>query len=104
MRLRHRPLASLTVLLALGGSLYADDWQPDPQFRSLFNGKDLTGWCFRAQGDKKSPHVGAAVEKFDGQTETNDPGRFSAKDGILTVNFPKGKDRLIAKLDTVEEF
>ena len=44
------------------------------------------------------------MEKFDGKTQSSDDGRFSAKDGILTVNFPKGKDRLIAQLDTVKEF
>ena len=46
----------------------------------------------------------ATPEKFDGKTQSSDDGRFTAKDGILTVNFPKGKDRLIAQLDTVEEF
>ena len=28
----------------------------------------------------------------------------SARDGILTVNFPRGRERLISQLDTVEEF
>ena len=31
-------------------------------------------------------------------------GRYSARDGILTVNFPKGRERLISQLYTVEEF
>lgn len=101
MRLRNLLLTFVTFLL--GGTLYAGDWQPEPGFRSLFNGKDLTGWCFRAKADKKS-NVRAIVEKFDGKTESSDNGRYSAKDGILTVNFPKGKERLIAQLDTVEEF
>ncbi len=92
------------LVLLPGSSLFADDWQPDPQFRSLFNGKDLSGWCFRAAVDRKSPRAGAVVAKFDGKTESSDNGRFSAKDGILTVNFPKGKERLIAQLYTVEEF
>jgi len=92
------------LVLVLGRTVHAGDWQPDPGFRSLFNGKDLTGWCFRAKADKKSPNVRAVVEKFDGKTQSSDNGRYSAKDGILTVNFPKGKVRLIAKLDTVEEF
>ncbi len=102
MRLRN--LLFTFLALILNNTLYAGDWQPDPGFRSLFNGKDLTGWCFRAKADKKSPNVRAVVEKFDGKTESSDNGRYSAKDGILTVNFPKGKDRLIAQLDTVEEF
>ena len=102
MRLHHLSIAFLT--LPFCGSLYADDWKPDPGFRSLFNGKDLSGWCFRAKVDRKSPKVGDVVEKFDGKARSSDDGRVSAKDGILTVNFPKGKDRLIAQLDTVEEF
>src|SRR5437016_3179165 len=83
MRLRNLLLTFLALLL--GNTLYAGDWQPDPGFRSLFNGKDLTGWCFRAKADKKSPHVRAVVEKFDGKTESSDNGRYSAKNGILTV-------------------
>jgi len=102
MRLHHLSIACLT--LAFGGPLYADEWKPDAEFRSLFNGKDLSGWCFRAKVDRRSPKAGDVVEKFDGKTQSSDDGRFSAKDGILTVNFPKGKDRLIAQLDTVEEF
>jgi hypothetical protein len=102
MRLHHLSIAFLT--LTFGGPIYADDWKPDPGFRSLFNGKDLSGWCFRAKADRKSPKVGEVVEKFDGKAQSSDDGRFSAKDGILTVNFPKGKDRLVAQLDTVEEF
>src|SRR4051812_19090756 len=97
MQFRHLTFTFLAVVL--GGTVRADDWQPDPGFRSLFNGKDLTGWCFRAKVDKKSSNVGMVVEKFDGKSASSDNGRFSAKDGILTVNFPKGKDRLIAKLD-----
>ena len=72
--------------------------------KSLFNGKDLTGWCFRAKVDRKSPRVGEVTEKFDGKTQSSDAGRYSAQDGILTVNFPKGQERLIAQLYTVEEF
>jgi hypothetical protein len=102
MRLRH--VLFTFLVLVPGGTLRADDWQPEPEFRRLFNGNDLTGWCFRAKADKKSPQAGEIVEKFDGKTQSSDDGRYSAKDGILTVNFPKGKDRLIAQLYTVEEF
>jgi hypothetical protein len=103
MRLHHLLFASL--FLVPSGGVDAEDWKPDPQFRSLFNGKDLTGWSFRAKVDGKSPKVGDVVEKFDGKTRSSDAGRYSAKDGILTVNFPpKGQERLIAQLYTVEEF
>jgi Domain of Unknown Function (DUF1080) len=97
---------SLVVLSAVcfANVAHADDWQPEPGFRSLFNGKDLTGWCFRAKVDDKSPIVGDVTEKFDGKAESSDAGRYSAHDGILTVNFPKGRDRLISSLYTVEEF
>ncbi len=102
--MRIRALSFTLFTFLCGGSLFAGDWQPDPGFRSLFNGKDLTGWCFRGKADKKSPKSGAILEKFDGKTSSSDAGRYSAKNGILTVNFPKGKDRLIAQLYTVEEF
>lgn len=98
-----KPVLLLLSLLAVT-SLHAEDWTPEPGFTSLFNGKDLSGWCFRAKTEKKDPQVGAVVEKFDGKTESSDAGRYSAKDGILTVNFPKGQERLIAQLYTVQEF
>jgi hypothetical protein len=86
-------LALLSFPLAAG----ADDWQPETGFRSLFSGKDLTGWCFRAK-------AGDVTETFEGKTESSDAGRYSARDGILTVNFPKGRERLISALYTVEAF
>jgi Domain of Unknown Function (DUF1080) len=97
-----RMLLSLVALLSvsLATVVHAEDWQPEPGFKSLFNGRDLTGWCFRA----KSRGVGDITEKFDGKTASSDAGRYSARDGILTVNFPKGQERLISRLDTVEEF
>lgn len=101
-----RTLLSLVgmVLVFLAPVAQADDWQPDPGFRSLFNGRDLSGWCFRAKVDRQSPRVGAVTETFDGKTQSSDAGRYSARDGILTVNFPKGRERLISQLYTVEEF
>src|SRR3984957_17064313 len=102
MRTQLSLVALLSVSLAT--VVHADDWQPEPGFKSLFNGRDLTGWCFRAKVDRKSPRVGDVTEKFDGKTASSDAGRYSARDGILTVNFPKGQERLISRLDTVEEF
>jgi hypothetical protein len=95
---------SVLALLMTATAVCADDWQPEPGFRSLFNGNDLTGWCFRTKVDRTSPKAGEVTERFDGKTESSDAGRYSAKDGILTVNFPKGQERLIAQLYTVEEF
>jgi hypothetical protein len=45
MRLHHLLFAFL--FLVPSGGVDAEDWKPDPQFRSLFNGKDLTGWKLR---------------------------------------------------------
>ena len=89
MRMQLSLVALLTVPLA--SVARADDWQPEPGFRSLFNGRDLTGWCFRARAERDSPKAGAVAEKFDGKTESSDAGRYSARDGILTVNFPRSR-------------
>ena len=97
------PLA-LVVLLLFATVAHAEDWKPDPGFRSLFNGKDLTGWCFRARVDDRSPAIGEVTETFDGKVESSDAGRYSARDGVLTINYPKGKRSLIAALYTVEQF
>jgi hypothetical protein len=102
MRTQLSVVALLSVSLAT--VVHADDWQPEPGFKSLFNGRDLSGWCFRAKVDRKSPRVGEVTERFDGKTESSDAGRYSARDGILIVNFPKGQERLVAQLYTVEEF
>jgi hypothetical protein len=102
---------SLFIILFIGivgfGSispLSAAKWKPDPGFTSLFNGKDLSGWCFRAKTGKEVMKAGDIIASFDGKTESNDDGRYSAKKGILTVNFPKGKERLVSQMYTVEEF
>ena len=102
MRMQLSLVALLSVSFAT--VVHADDWQPDPGFRSLFNGRDLTGWCFRAKADRNATKVGDVTEKFDGKTESSDAGRYSGREGILTVNFPKDQERLIAQLYTVEEF
>jgi hypothetical protein len=97
------PLVAL-LTLALATVAHADDWRPEPGFRSLFDGKDLSGWCFRAPAARDSPKAGEVTERFDGKAESSDAGRYSARDGILTVNFPRGRERLISALYTVEEF
>ena len=47
---------------------------------------------------------GKILESFEGKTASSDAGRYSAKEGILTVNFPEGQERLIAQLHTTAEF
>ncbi|HJZ53395.1 MAG TPA: DUF1080 domain-containing protein [Gemmataceae bacterium] len=58
--------------------------EPEPGTVELFNGKDLTGWGYKA-GDK--------FEAFDGKTQSSD-GRYSVKDGALVVNPGKGIKQL----------
>lgn len=53
MRTRLSLVALLWVSLAT--AVHADDWQPDPGFKRLFNGKDLTGWCFRTGWTETPP-------------------------------------------------
>lgn len=96
----------LALLLALGmtASLHAEDWKPEEGFISLFNGKDLTGWCFREKTKKDDPNPGAIVAKHDGKTEAADAGRYIVKDGVIAVTFPTEADKLTGQLYTVAEF
>ena len=95
----------IALLLALAiSTLHAEDWKPETGFTSLFNGKDLTGWCFRAKTDKKDPNPGAITEKHDGKTEAKDAGQYFVKDGIFTVNFPTEMDKLTGQIYTQAEF
>ncbi|MDP3068991.1 MAG: DUF1080 domain-containing protein [Opitutaceae bacterium] len=84
----------LAALLPLGA---ADAFKPEPGFVSLFNGRDLTGWCYRdgARTDEK------VAVTFDGKAAASD-GRFSAKDGVLIVH-PR-LPRLAQKIWTTAEF
>ena len=81
----------------------AGEWQPEPGFRSLFNGHDLTGWCFRAKTKRDDPKVGEVLETFDGKTISSDK-RYYAKDGVFVIEFPDEKDRLTGQIYTVEQF
>lgn len=92
----HAFLVSSVTVLFLASALRADDWKPDEGFTSLFNGKDLTGWCFRTK-------EGEVTEKFDGKVSSTE-GRYSAQDGVLTVNPPVGVPRLVAQIWTAKEF
>ena len=75
----------------------ADDFELEPGFESLFNGKDLTGWQFRpdAKGNGR-------VATFDGQRSSDD-GRYMAKNGRLIVTTP-AEGRRIQQLWTTREF
>ena len=75
-------LAALTTALA-------DDFKLEPGYISLFNGTDLTGWCYNK------------TNTFDGKGASSD-GRYSAKDGIFIVH-PK-TPRLMQIIWTTREF
>lgn len=93
----------LITLLAVTTLAHADDWTPEPGFISLFNGKDLSGWCYRAKTKKDDPKPGEILTKFDGKAESDDR-YYSAKDGVIRVNFPTEADKLTGQLYTVAEF
>ena len=88
----------------------ADDFKPEEGFVSLFNGKDLTGWGYRATAPRKgAPKPGAplfvevkADQSFDGQTESAD-GRYRAINGRLVITTP-AEGRRIQALWTTREF
>lgn len=101
-RMKLHSLILLSTLLLTAAR--ADDWKPDPGFTSLFNGKDLTGWCFRAKTDKKDPNPGAITATHDGKTEAADAGHYAAKDGVFVVSFPGEMDKLTGQIYTVAEF
>ena len=98
------PLPSIILIASFAlSTLHAEDWQPEPGFISLFNGKDLTGWCFRAKTKKEDTKSGEIITKFDGKKESDDT-RYIVKDGALTVIFPEEADKLTGQLYTVQEF
>jgi len=88
----------------------ADEFKPDAGFVSLFNGKDLTGWGYRATPPRKgAPKPGAplfvevkADQSFDGKTESPD-GRYRAINGRLVITTP-AEGRRIQALWTTREF
>lgn len=98
-----KTLPLLLAALFLTATVRADDWKPEPGFTSLFNGQDLTGWCFRAKTKKEDTKPGEILEKFDGKKESSD-ARYTAKEGVLAVSFPDEADKLTGQIYTVAEF
>lgn len=85
----------------------ADDFQNEPGYVSLFNGKDLTGWGYRATEPKGKPNApnqpaGKEAVTFDGKAESND-GRYAAINGRLVVTTP-AEGRRVQQLWTTQEF
>lgn len=73
-----------------------DDFKLEEGFESLFNGKDLTGWGWRAKKDLKWE------KSLDGKKATED-GRFAAINGRLVVTTPP-EGRRFQKFWTKREF
>ncbi len=88
-----RPLFFASVL-ALLPMVAAEEPKLEPGTISLFNGKDLTGWSYNKKGK---------VESFAGKTEASDK-RYSAKDGILTVNAGTGTAQLWTEAKFPKDF
>jgi hypothetical protein len=81
-------LAIVLMIAVILLPAHAEDFKLEPGYVPLFNGTDLTGW-------------GYLTNNFDSKTQSDD-GRYSAKDGILTVH-PR-KPRLVQKLWTTRQF
>ena len=101
--------SALILLCASMTLAQAEEWKPEKGFISLFNGKDLSGWCFREKMPRKSPVIGSIQFDFNGQAASpafnaDKAGRYSATHGVLSVNPPAGRLRLISRIDTTREF
>jgi lysophospholipase L1-like esterase len=111
--------AALRPILATLGFLETEpcEFVPEPGFVSLFNGRDLTGWCFRPTSaadiesakrwQKDDPNAAAwpivtRRADFDGQSRSDD-SRYIAKNGRLIVATP-AEGRRIQQLSTAKEF
>ena len=90
--------AALRPILATHGFLEteADSHQLEPGFTSLFNGRDLTGWGFRAKKTFKP------TATFDGRKASHD-NRYVAINGRLVVTTPP-EGRRVQQLWTTREF
>jgi len=89
MKSSRLSLIALFLAAAVSALRAADDFKPEPGFVSLFNGKDLTGWCY------------SETDKFDGKVDSSD-GRYTGSNGVLVVH-PK-TPRQISKIWTTQQF
>jgi hypothetical protein len=94
MRLKKIGAAAFCVgLLAMNA--WGEDWKPDAGFVSLYNGKDLSGWCYVVDGKEQA---------FEGKGEASD-GRYTAKGDAIVVNaHDPAKGPRIRQLYTTQQF
>jgi hypothetical protein len=83
-------LAAPLALAVAGAAGRDDEGKDEPGFKSLFNGKDLTGWRF-------------GKEPLDGKAATAD-GRFRVKDGVLLITGAKPAEPRMEEIDTRATF
>lgn len=90
--------ASLRPIIARHGLLETEPapFQPEPGFTSLFNGKDLSGWCFREKKNKK------ITDSFDQKSSSPD-GRYLALNERLIVTIPS-EGRRVQQIWTSADF
>jgi hypothetical protein len=87
---RGRTAGSSAVVLLFSSFLLSAARADEPGFRSIFNGKNLTGW-----------RLGRT--DLAGKTASDD-GRFAVKDGILVITGSKDTPPKMAEIDTVESY
>src|SRR4051812_36892620 len=75
-------LVSTIILTAVHAS--------EPGFKTIFNGKDLTGWKL-------------GKTELAGRTASDD-GRFAVKDGLLVITGSKDRPPKMTEIDTVESY
>lgn len=110
---------AIRPILATQGFLETESepFELEDGFVSLFNGKDLSGWCFspttdadkqvrariyeRNSGNPAWPLI-EKEETFEGKQQSSD-GRYQAINGRLTVTTPP-EGRRIQTLSTIEKF
>ena len=87
-------ILGLCLVGALALSARADDFKVESGYKSLFNGKDLTGWKYPGKNGKP----------MEGKTATPD-GRIEVKNGVILVNEKDSAGKGgIKDLYTVEDF
>lgn len=69
----------------------------EPGYRSLYNGADLSGWCYRVKKTKKM------LDKFDGKVHSSDK-RYSANGSSLVVNPGQGTHQIWTQEEFASDF